>query len=123
LLTFSLPVPEGRLMGSERINAFYRELLDRVRAAQACSPLRSPRRCRCWSFGGVHAEVVGRPAATTPTSPGLWSVARAYFETFGIPLARGRAFTSATAGSQLVVIVNEAFVRRFLPESIRWPSA
>src|SRR5262249_55726058 len=32
LLTFSLPVPEGRLTGSERINAFYRELLDRVQA-------------------------------------------------------------------------------------------
>ena len=32
LLTFSLPVPEGRLTGSERINGFYRELLDRVQA-------------------------------------------------------------------------------------------
>jgi len=64
-------------------------------------------------------EVVGRPTHDASHKPGaLWSVASpAYFETFGIPLARGRAFAERDReGAQPVVIVNEAFVRRFLPE-------
>ena len=32
LLTFSLPVPEGALKGNEAVNAFYRQLLERISA-------------------------------------------------------------------------------------------
>lgn len=40
-----------------------------------------------------------------------------YFETLGIGLRRGRAFTPLDdASSELVVVVNEAFARRFSPE-------
>jgi putative ABC transport system permease protein len=120
VLTFSLPVPEGRLMGSGRINAFYRELLDRVRAVpgvlsasvSTTMPVRG-----AW-VGFMAFDVVGRPARDdTDKSGALWSVASpAYFETFGIPLVRGRAFDEHDReGAQRVVIVNEAFVRRFLP--------
>ena len=43
-------------------------------------------------------------------------VTPAYFETFGISMRRGRAFTERDrAGSVPVAIVNEAFVKRFLP--------
>jgi len=39
-----------------------------------------------------------------------------YFKAMGIPLLRGRTFTETdTAESQSVIIVNEAFVRRYLP--------
>jgi len=121
LLTFSLPVPEGRLMGPEQINAFYRELLDRVQAlpgvlsasVSTTMPVRG-----AW-VGFMTFDVVGRPARNDSDKPGaLWSVASpAYFETFGIPLVRGRAFDGHDReGAQRVVIVNEAFVRRFLPE-------
>ena len=42
-------------------------------------------------------------------------VTPAYFETFGISMRRGRAFTERDrAGSVPVAIVNEAFVKRFL---------
>ncbi len=121
LLTFSLPVPEGRLMGSERINAFYRELLDRVQAVPGVLSASVSTTMPVWgaSVGFMSFEVVGRPARADSDKPGaLWSVASpAYFETFGIPLVRGRAFDGHDReGAQRVVIVNEAFVRRFLPE-------
>jgi putative ABC transport system permease protein len=121
LLTFSLPVPEGRLMGSERINAFYRELLDRVQAVPGVLSASVSTTMPVWgaSVGFMRFDVVGRPARDDSDKPGaFWSVASpAYFETFGIPLARGRAFTERDReGAQPVVIVNEAFVRRFLPE-------
>jgi putative ABC transport system permease protein len=120
LLTFSLPVPEERLEGPERIGAFYRELLDRVEAVpgvlstsvSTTAPVRG-------GWGGFMGfEVVGRPTPDASDKPGaLWNVVTpAYFETFGIRLARGRAFTERDrAGSLPVVIVNEALVRQFLP--------
>jgi putative ABC transport system permease protein len=121
LLTFSLPVPEGRLVGAEQINAFYRELLDRVQAVpgvlsasvSTTMPVRG-----AW-VGFMTFEVVGLRTRDDSDKPGaLWSVASpAYFETFGIPLVRGRAFDGHDReGAQRVVIVNEAFVRRFLPQ-------
>jgi putative ABC transport system permease protein len=122
LITFSLPVPESRLIGSERISAFYQELLDRVRnipgvlsaSVSTTMPIHGA------SVGFMGFEVVGRPTRDTSDKPGaLWSVVSpGYFETFGIRLAQGRAFTEGDrAGSLPVVIVNEAFVRRFLPDA------
>ncbi len=44
------------------------------------------------------------------------TVSPGYFQTMGIPLLRGRSFTGADReGAASVVIVNESFVRRFLP--------
>ena len=51
-----------------------------------------------------------RVANTLVTSAG-------YFETMRMPLARGRDFTAAdTASSAPVIVVNEAFVRKYLPD-------
>jgi putative ABC transport system permease protein len=47
---------------------------------------------------------------------GIHSVGPDYFKTLGIPLMRGRAFTSQDrAGSKLVAIINETAARRFFP--------
>ena len=44
------------------------------------------------------------------------AVGEPFFETTGIPLLHGQAFTAAdTEGAPKVVVVNEAFARRFLP--------
>ena len=121
LLTFSLPVPEGRLTGPERINAFYRELLDGVQAVPGVlsASISTTMPVRGATVGFMGFEVVGRPTQNATDKPGaFWSVVSpAYFETFGIRLVHGRAFTDRDrAGSPPVVIVNEAFVRRFLPD-------
>lgn len=50
------------------------------------------------------------------TDAGTNAAAPGYFHALGIPLVRGREFTAAdTLTSQKVAIVNQAFVRRFLP--------
>ncbi len=68
-----------------------------------------------WSSGMIgigDGEIsrIGRPSLwLNATTPG-------WFETMGIPLRSGRDFEAGDrGGSRLVAIVNEAFVRRFLP--------
>jgi putative ABC transport system permease protein len=117
LLTLNLPVPRGRFTTPEAVETFYRQLLDRtatlpgVRSASISTgmPMRGT------GFGGP-LEIVGRihdPA--NPPRAGVAMVTPRYFETFGIRILRGRAFTEQDrAGSPRVAIVNEAFVKRYL---------
>ena len=68
-----------------------------------------------WSNGIIGID--DRPMVTLGR-PGLWlnATTPGWFETMGIPLRSGRDFEHADrAGSGYVAIVNEAFVRRFLP--------
>jgi putative ABC transport system permease protein len=55
------------------------------------------------------------PVAQRPTAP-IHVVTPDYFAAVGVPLIRGRAFTTADrAGSQPVVVVNESMARRYWP--------
>ena len=57
-----------------------------------------------------------RAPMSTMALPGTGS-ARSFFETVGQPVIRGRGFTDAdTATSQLVAVVNQAFVKKFFPK-------
>jgi putative ABC transport system permease protein len=66
-----------------------------------------------WGWEGAF-EVRGRPSAERRTT-GLRFVTPGYFRTLGIPVVRGRGFTSSdTAEAPRVVLVNEALARRYL---------
>ena len=108
----SAEYPEGRQQG------FYAHLYDRILAMPGVEsvggvsilPLSG-------SFSCDGIEIVGRPA---PPGQGACAEARSaspgYFETLGIPLVSGRGFTAAdTPDSTRVVVINEAFARRFFP--------
>ncbi len=60
-------------------------------------------------------EVEGFPSGPdTDTQASFNKIGPGYFRTFGVPLIAGREFTTAdAAGSPRVVIVNEAFTRKF----------
>src|SRR5262249_32793070 len=62
--------------------------------------------------------IVGRPPVERSERPdaGFQMVTPGYFETFGIRVIRGRSFTDQDdAASVRVAMVNEEFVRRYLP--------
>ena len=69
---------------------------------------------------GLGFDVVGRPlpAGETSTGGASWMyVSRDYFKALGIPLRRGRLFTGQdTAKSGPVVIINEAFAKKYWPK-------
>jgi putative ABC transport system permease protein len=117
ILTFSLPVPEKRLSQSEQIVTYYRQLVEKVESlpgvtrAEAATgmPLQGT------NFG-MPFTIVGKPVEDPSARPGagFQMVTPGFFDTFGIQMAKGRAFTDQdTAASVRVAIVNETFAKRY----------
>jgi len=120
LLTFRIPLTAGRYREDPRSTQFFeralREMshLPGVRSASAVSflPFTGP-------GAGTSVNIEGRP----PAKPGaelealIRTVMPGYFRTLGIPLKSGRDFTDSDnrPDSPYHFIVNEAFVRQFLP--------
>ncbi|MGC2163329.1 MAG: ABC transporter permease, partial [Silvibacterium sp.] len=99
--------------------AFYKNLLDRVRALPG---VQSASFSFAIPFGYVGSnntvEVQGyQPPAGEPAPVvAINFVSTDYFRTMGIPIERGRAFTDAdTAKSTKVAIVSEAMAKKFWP--------
>ena len=100
---------------------FLRELLGRMRqvpgvvsaSAMVDLPLDGGR----MGFGSVTIPGV-QPTPPFTGLPADWNVSEPDgFKTLGIPIVKGRDFTDAdTSGAPLVAVVNEAFVRAYLPE-------
>ena len=100
-------------------HAFYERLLDRVAAlpgvrSAACAtalPL------GIYETSSLLVEAEGYAAARGEDMVVLYSgVSPGYFDTMGIPVRRGRAFTPVDdAGGAPVAIVNETFARRYWP--------
>jgi putative ABC transport system permease protein len=69
-----------------------------------------------WTSNSSDFRVRGRPARPEEFQIELRYVTPGYFEALGIPLRRGRRFTSADiAGALPVIIINEALARRAFP--------
>jgi predicted permease len=103
----------------ERGAAFYRDVLDRVRAIPGVTSAALVERL---PFSpNIHTrniQIDGRPYP--PDARGdlidVTSVGPGYFRTLGVPLLRGRDFDSRDAvGSPNVAIVNEAMARKYWP--------
>ena len=118
VLTMNVGLPLGRYQNEAQIVRFYqnieRELnaLPGVRVASVGGNLPLDG----WDIGqGFH--VIGEPEPDKANTPSAHyqMIGSRYFETLGIPLVRGRAFTERdTAATTPVCIVNEEFVRRHL---------
>ena len=96
------------------------EMIERIRAIPGVSSVAFaegvPLTFRGSNSTGTHIRIEGHAApvrveySSNYVSPG-------YFETMNIPLVRGRDFTVADGpGSPAVIIVNEEFARRYLPD-------
>jgi putative ABC transport system permease protein len=118
ILTFSLPVPNDRFAQPEQITEFYKQLLDKLQAlpgvteasASTGMPLEGTNFGMPFTISGkAESDPSSRPGA------GFEMATPGYFQTFGIQIVKGRAFTDQdTAGGQHVALVNENFAKRFL---------
>jgi len=119
--TFFLPVPDARPKDPVRIAAYYRQMLDRIRAvpgvldvsASTGLPLEGP------GFG-MPFTIAGAPEFTDPSQrPGaaFGMVTPDYFKTFGIQVLRGRSFTDQdNAANVRVAMVSESFVQKYFKD-------
>jgi predicted permease len=121
LLFANVFLPEARYGEPVRIEAFYRDLLERLNATpgveRAEAVLAVP-----LDYVGIDfdlpVEVPGRPAPEPGAAPQAdYRVATpGYFDALGVPLLRGRAFEERDrAGAPRVMVVNETFAERFFP--------
>jgi predicted permease len=118
LLTFDLPVVEGRLKDATQITTFYRQLLEKIEAlpgvtsvsASEGGPLQGVRFGMPFQVAGKEvSDIAERPVA------GFNMVTPEYFKVFGIRMTEGRAFTDQDLpGGVAVAVVNQNFAEKFL---------
>jgi putative ABC transport system permease protein len=118
ILTFALPVNEGRFSSPAEIDVFYQQLLERFQAVPGVAKASVSTGLPLLGFGVASKfSVVGRPDEQRASRPsvGVQMVTPAYFETFGIQMLQGRALNDRDdVNGQRVAVVNERFVRLFL---------
>ena len=117
VLTFYLPVPQGRFKEPEQITPYYKQLLEQIGAVPGVEaaavttglPLSGPGSVRPF-------RVVGAPPAApgTPQNVGVQGVTPGYFDTLGIRVVEGRHFDERDAAGARVAMVNEAFAKQYL---------
>ncbi|MFL6290608.1 MAG: ABC transporter permease [Thermoanaerobaculia bacterium] len=120
VLTLKLSLPEGRYGKPDTLQAFSRDVVERVES------LPGVKRASVAMFlpleGGADLPftIQGKyTGGTSQSSPGIGfgqyrPSTAGYFDAFGIKIARGRAFTSRDSyGAPLVALVNEAAARQF----------
>jgi predicted permease len=120
VLTMSVSLPEARYSKPEKVEAFYEQLLDRVRSTPGVS-----------AAGFVNVlpgqghyvdntfSIPGRPPL--PQGESLDAVIRdadpGYFQAMGIPLVRGRYFTDADRLDHgKVVILSAQMAQKYFPD-------
>jgi len=120
VLTFSLPVPQGRLTDPDKIRAFYRDVLSRVSAVPGIQNVTATTGMPVQGTGfGMPFTIAGKPVADPSARPGtgFQMVTPGYFQTFGIRTIMGRPIDERDLpGAPRVAMVDEVFVRRYLKD-------
>jgi len=97
---------------------FFERVVDRARALPGVETASLTSTMPMFHFHVVTALPEGRRLARGVSAPMVWdaSIEEQYFDTMGIPVLAGRAFTRADdAGTAPVAIVNDTLARHFWP--------
>jgi putative ABC transport system permease protein len=119
VLTLRLAVPQARYDTPERTVAFYRDLVERVRAlpgVQAAGVVRALPLAT--TIGDWGLDVDGYVESPGREAKGDWQIVTdGAFEAMGARLVRGRWFAASdTTSTQPVMVVNETMARTYWPD-------
>jgi putative ABC transport system permease protein len=118
ILTFFLPVTNDRFTQPEKINAFYRDLLDRIGALPGVTAVSASTGMPIIGTNfGMPFNLAGQAVDDPSSRPGAGfnMVTPEYFRTFGIRMLQGRELTAQDmAGGLPVAVVNETFAKKYL---------
>jgi putative ABC transport system permease protein len=119
LLTFTVALPQSKYPKDPAALAFFQQLLPQIAklpGVRSVSMDSAPPFAGGGSATGVH--ILGQPNRSLSELPvaAVRVVGPDYFQTMNIPLHAGRAFNSEELASERhVVIVNQAFAAKYLP--------
>jgi putative ABC transport system permease protein len=121
VLSFRVAMPTARYPESVHVRQFQAELLERLNGlagVESATGVTTLFLSRLPNMGPIAMEGAAPPAEGEPVVAVTSDfVHPSFFAALDIPLVRGRGFEPAdVAGGTQVVIVNETFVRRFVPE-------
>jgi putative ABC transport system permease protein len=118
VLTISTDLPASKYSGNPQRQAFFSQVLDRVRALPGVHSAAVTTRLPFRPFWGSSSYLVeGQPEPPPGTSPIVLNqeVGSDYFQTMGIPLLAGRSFTASDlAPDSHPIIISTNFAQRFL---------
>jgi len=117
--TFSLPVPDSRPKDPARINAYYQQMIASIKAVPGVVDAAVSVGLPLHGTGfGMAFTIAGQPEFADPSQrpgAGFDMVTPDYFQTYSIPVLRGRAFTDQdNAASVRVAMVNKRFADKYL---------
>jgi putative ABC transport system permease protein len=119
VLTFFLPIPESRPKDPAKINVYYRQILSSIESVPGVTSAAACTGLPLYGAGfGMPFTIVGKPAFNDPSmrpNTGYGMVTPGFFQTFGVHMVTGRAFTEQDAATSVkVAVVNEDFVAKYL---------
>lgn len=120
VLTLKTPISGARYAGTAQLDSMVRQATDRI---QALPGVRATASAVCLPMGQVGIDMPFSIVGRAPKMNDKWEgdeywrfVSPGYFEALSIPLVGGRYFNRNDSGAaEHVVIVNEAFVRKYWP--------
>ena len=119
VITFRLPVIPQRLTNADQIRSYYGSMLERIQALpgveRAAVMTGTPGR---GAGAGARFTIVGQPVdPSVRRGTDLQFVTPQYFDTLGIRVTKGRSLNEYdTPTSVRVAVVNEQFVKQYLPD-------
>jgi putative ABC transport system permease protein len=122
LMTFHLSAPAGQFPDSVRYTNFFAPVIERLRAIPGVQSVSMTTLLPIQNSGtNGNFEIVGQPKETDPARQPFAEfrvVGPDFFHTMGIPIKAGRGITDADGGDrQAVVVVNEAFAKKYFSDS------
>ena len=119
VLTFRVSLPRSNYPKPAQTDAFYTDLLQRLRALPAVEAVGTINHTPLMGHGLIaFMQIEGAPPVDHKKDApiGIGVVAGEYFRTLKIPLLSGRQFDARDVnGGQEVALVNQAFANRFFP--------
>ncbi|HET7216829.1 MAG TPA: ABC transporter permease [Vicinamibacterales bacterium] len=117
VLTMRVALPAASYASPEQVVVFYQKLMDRVRALPGVRAAGAVRALPLGStMGDFGLRVEGYVPPPGTNAKGDWQIVTdGYLEAMGERVVTGRSFSAAdTSDTQLVALVNEELVRRYL---------
>jgi len=120
---FSVALPASRYAGTAEAagisptQAFYLRLLEELRALPGVSAVSASTNppLRAWWQSSFAAEGHHQPGDRNKPLAEMNIISDDYFATLGVPLVAGRTFGPQDRGAPRVVIIDQAFARRYWP--------